>query len=220
MRESNMDACVFDCDGVLVDSEKLSCGAWLPVLARRGIRAELADIEVFIGKSDAAVLEHFRELSGAALDGDIIAEREAEYFALAREHLRSFDGLPGVLQALSNQGVLLAVASSGSPRKIRFSLELTGLDRHFPVICSAAEVERGKPAPDLFLHTAERLGCEAARCVVVEDSVPGLAGARAAGMRALGFTSSHPAATLVAAGAHAIFDSYDQFTAVAARIID
>jgi len=214
----NMDACIFDCDGVLVDSEKLSCGAWLPVLARRGIQAELADIEVFIGKSDAAVLEHFRKASGQPLDGDIIAEREAEFFALARQQLRGFDGLPHVLESLRQSHVQLAVASSGSPRKIRFSLELTGLDRYFPIVCSAAQVERGKPAPDLFLHAATLVGCEPDRCVVVEDSVPGLVGARAAGMRALGFTSSHPAPTLAAAGAQATFESYAGFAAAAARL--
>ena len=115
------------------------------------------------------------------------------------------------LETLSARGASLAVASSGSQQKIRFSLELTGLDRYFATICSAAEVERGKPAPDLFLHTARQLGREPATCVVVEDSVPGIQGARAAGMRALGFTSSHPAGSLLAAGAGAIFDSYADF---------
>lgn len=206
-----METIIFDCDGVLVDNEKLSCGAWLPVLARRGIRAELADIEAFIGKSDRAVLQHYRQLTGSPLDGDVIAEREAEYFRLARRDLKSFPGLRPVLETLSSEDAALAVASSGSPGKIRFSLELTGLDRYFPTVCSATEVERGKPAPDLFLHAASRLGRDPATCVVVEDSVPGIQCARAAGMRALGFTSSHPADTLTAAGAHAIFDTYAGF---------
>jgi len=206
-----MHSLIFDCDGVLVDSEKLSCGAWLPVLERRGIPATLADIEAFIGKSDLAVLDHYRDRLGAPVDGEIIAERETEYFSLARDRLRSFPGLRQVLEELTERHIPMAVASSGRPDKIRFSLELVGLRQYFPITCSAVEVARGKPAPDLFLRAADRLEHHPGECAVVEDSVPGIEAGRRAGMRVLGFTSSYPAHVLLTAGAHATFGSYADF---------
>jgi HAD superfamily hydrolase (TIGR01509 family) len=201
---------LFDCDGVLVDSEKWSCGAWLPVLAKRGIEAQLSDIEAFIGQSDNAVLDHFSQLTGLALSQDLVAEKEAEYFAQARGRLQTFAGIENALRKLAQAGIALAVASSGRPHKIRFSLEQVDLIDYFPILCSAVEVRRGKPAPDLFLLAAERLSIAPEKCIVVEDSIFGIQAARTAGMHALGFSSSHQAATLLKAGAHCVFSHYDQ----------
>lgn len=201
-------AVIWDCDGVLVDSEEHSCSAWLPVLRRRGIEVAPADIDPFIGLSDGSVLDHYRRLTGKALDGDIIEEREQEYYRQARGVLATFAGLPELLSRWRKEGRPMAVASSGGHAKIRFSLAETGLSGLLDVICSATEVAHGKPAPDLFLLAAERLGVAPASCAVIEDSVPGLQAAAAAGMRGLGFTSSHPAAKLVEAGAVATFDHY------------
>ena len=108
-----MAGVIFDCDGVLVDSELVSCGAWLPVLARHGVSAELGEIERFIGRSDSEVLEHFRSKTGLPLADELVAERLQEYFALASGRLQSFEGLAEVLSHLRRQGVALAVASSG-----------------------------------------------------------------------------------------------------------
>jgi len=104
----------------------------------------------------------------------------------------------------------MAVASSGPHAKIRFSLAQAGIDSFFDILCSATEVVHGKPAPDLFLLAAERLGIAPADCAVIEDSVPGLAGAAAAGMRPLGFTSNHAAEILLQAGAETTFEDYKQ----------
>jgi HAD superfamily hydrolase (TIGR01509 family) len=205
-----MYSILFDCDGVLVDSEKWSCGAWLPVLARRGIHAQLADIEAFIGQSDTAVLNHFSQQTGLDLSGDLVAEKETEYFDLARGRLETFAGIETALRTLMHCGASLAVASSGRPHKISFSLGEVGLLSYFPIICSAVEVQLGKPAPDLFLFTAERLGITPDHCIVVEDSVFGIQAARAAGMHTLGFSSSHSEEKLLAAGAHRVFSHYDQ----------
>lgn len=213
-----MHSVIFDCDGVLVDSEHLSCGAWLPVLARYGVRAELSEIEAMIGKSDQSVLDHFASKTGAQFSDGILAERQEEYFRLARQGLQTFPGLPAVLAELSQRGIPLAVASSGHPEKIRFSLAQVGLDRHFDILCSAVEVQRGKPAPDLFLLAAERLGADPAHCVVIEDSVFGIEAARRAGMQTIGFTSSHPAAVLRQAGAHYTISAYGEFTSLLAAL--
>jgi HAD superfamily hydrolase (TIGR01509 family) len=206
---SGIRGVIFDCDGVLVDSEGFSCEAWLPVLRRRGVAAELADIEAFIGRSDQAVLEHYRA-RGAQLPPEILAERERAYFDLARGRLRSFAGLRPALEELRRREVPLAVASSGSPAKVCFSLAEVGLLEFFPVRCSAAEVARGKPAPDLFLLAARRLGLSPETCAVVEDAVPGLQAARAARMKPVGFPSSHPEAVLRAAGAEVVLGSYGE----------
>ncbi len=200
-------ALIWDCDGVLVDSEELSSAAWQAVLLRRGVRAELTDLESFTGLSDGAVLEHFRRLTVDRLDG-ILEEREAEFERLAHGALRTFPDLPELLSRLRGQGRKMAVASSGRLPRIRFSLAETRLDGYFDTVCSATEVERGKPAPDLFLLAARRLGVPPSSCIVIEDSVPGLQAAARAGMRGLGFTSSHPAPVLIEAGAAETFDGY------------
>lgn len=201
------EALIWDCDGVLVDSEPLSTAAWQAVLLRRGVRATPADLDRFTGRSDDAVLEHYRRITGDRLEG-ILVEREAEFERQARGTLRTFPGLPELLGRLHGQGRRMAVASSGRLPRIRFSLAEIGLDGYFDIVCSATEVEKGKPAPDLFLLAARRLGVPPSRCTVIEDSVPGLQAAVRAGMRGLGFTSSHPAPVLMEAGAVETFDAY------------
>jgi HAD superfamily hydrolase (TIGR01509 family) len=142
------------------------------------------------------------------LGTDALEERLDVYFETARGKLRTFAGLREVLHALRQHRMGLAVASSGRPEKIRFNLQQAGLSEFFSIVTSATEVEHGKPAPDLFLFAADRLGLSPSRCSVVEDSVFGIMAARGAGMRALGFTSSHPASLLWQAGAHAVFGHY------------
>jgi len=155
------------------------------------------------------VLDHYQQQTGSEFSPGIIVEREQEYFALARGRLQSFPGLREALEELRQRQAPLAVASSGRPAKIRFSLEQVGLTEFFPVLCSTIEVARGKPAPDLFLLAAQRLGLAPEECMVIEDSLPGIQAACSAGMRAIGFSSSHPAAALREAGAHHVLESYD-----------
>lgn len=206
-----MQNLIFDCDGVLVDSEHLSCGAWLPVLARYGVETNLSEIETMIGKSDQALLDHFTRKTGTPFPSKILTERQHEYFRQAQENLQSFPGLAEVLTNLGQRGIRRAVASSGHPDKIRFSLDRVGLWSHFEIVCSAVEVAEGKPAPDLFLLAARRLGVEPDTCTVVEDSIFGIEAALRAGMQAIGFTSSYSAAVLHEAGAHRVFSTYDEF---------
>ena len=199
---------IFDCDGVLVDSERLSLASWLPVLARHGIPAAIGQIEPFIGKSDQAVLDHFRRLTTLTLGDELLEERMAEYYRAASGHLRVFPGVVTVLEGLRASGVPMAVASSGRPQKIHFNLEQARLTDFFAVVVSAVEVERGKPAPDLFLLAARRLGLGPEHCAVVEDSVFGVQAARSARMLTFGYTSSYPPNVLREAGAHQVFDDY------------
>jgi HAD superfamily hydrolase (TIGR01509 family) len=195
-------ALLLDCDGVLVDSEAMSCGAWIPVLSRHGIATDLAAIEAYLGQSDRAVLEHFRATYQPGLPDALLEEKEAEYFRQAEGRLRPFPGCRETLEILAERGFRMAVASSGSPAKIAFSLAQAGLADLLPVRVSTHEVAAGKPAPDLFLEAARRLGAAPAACIVVEDAVPGIEAAVAAGMTAIGFGASVPAAALREAGAH------------------
>jgi HAD superfamily hydrolase (TIGR01509 family) len=208
-------ALIWDCDGVLVDSEKHSCSAWLPVLSRRGIDVDLDYIETFIGRSDQAILDDLCERMGITIDPDDIGdERQKEYFRRAKGATDSFPGLPELLTRFRQQKLPMAVASSGHLEKIQFSLGQAGLADRFDIFCSATEVEHGKPAPDLFLLAAARLDISPKDCAVIEDSIPGLQGAAAAGMRPLGFTSSHSPAILAEAGAESIFSHYDELSTI------
>lgn len=177
---------IFDCDGVLVDSERIAARVQVALGARLGW--PLTEDEVvarFIGRSHAAIREQIAERLGeetAAVWAESFEElhREAVDAGLA-----PVDGLPEALDALT---LPTCVASSGSHDKMRHTLGRTGLYERFAGrVYSASEVAHGKPAPDLFLHAARRMGVDPAACVVVEDSRPGVLAARAAGMRSLGY---------------------------------
>ena len=206
-----MDLIIFDCDGVLVDSEIVSFEAEAEVFGEIGIPLTAQDLlGRFLGMSSAsmfAVIEHER---GITLPPDF-AERAA------RRTLEAFDRrlkpIPGIAQLLAGLPDRKCVASSSEPARIRHSLTLAGILHHFePHIFSATQVKHGKPAPDLFLFAAESMGASPKRCLVIEDSVAGITAARAAGMTVLGFTGgSHcldgHGEKLRAAGARDVFGS-------------
>ncbi|MFB7245524.1 haloacid dehalogenase [Streptomyces populi] len=177
---------IFDCDGVLVDSERIA--ARVQVLLGAELGWPLTEGEVvdrFIGRSHAAI----REQVAARLGEDravIWAERfEQLHREAVDDELTPVEGLPEALEALT---LPTCVASSGTHDKMRHTLGRTGLYEHFAGrIYSATEVSHGKPAPDLFLHAARQMGVDPAACAVVEDSRPGVHAARAAGMRSFGY---------------------------------
>ncbi|MFF4421074.1 HAD family hydrolase [Streptomyces sp. NPDC001549] len=177
---------IFDCDGVLVDSERIA----LPIQVALGAELgwPLTEDEVmdrFMGRSSASIREDI-----AARVGDETADHWRELFEQRHREavdagLSAVEGLPEALGAIT---LPTCVASSGSHDKMRHTLGRTGLYENFEGrIYSATEVRRGKPAPDLFLYAARRMGVDPAACAVVEDSRPGVEAARAAGMRAFGY---------------------------------
>jgi HAD superfamily hydrolase (TIGR01509 family) len=177
---------IFDCDGVLIDSERLGVKVDVAVLGELGWRLSEAEvIERFVGRSDRdarAVIE--RHLGRKLPDGwaESVEHRYREAFATA------LTPVEGVLEALDRITLPTCVASSATHEHLRYTLELTGLyDRFAGRIFSADDVAVGKPEPDLFLHAAGQMGAVPARCVVVEDSRYGVQAARAAGMRVLAF---------------------------------
>lgn len=196
---------IFDCDGVLVDSEPLANAVLHAELARAGLGLSLEEsTALFTGLSLASCLAVIEARLGGPPPEDFLPRLRAGVVERFRKELAP---VPGVADVLRGLDAPRCVASSGSHEKIRFSLSLTGLDGWFgdDDIFSADDVARGKPAPDLFLHAAARKGREPGQCVVVEDSVPGVQAARAAGMRVLGFAARSEAAALAAAGADAVF---------------
>lgn len=202
---------IFDCDGTLIDSERLYNRAWSETIGAVGVRWTPADVaRRLMGRPLPDCLAILEAERGAKLPADFIHRVFAATDRLfATEGLEVIAGVPEALAALPQPK---CVASSGLYDDVRRHLDDTGLLAHFGEerLYVAAMVERGKPAPDLFLHAAARMGFAPADCVVVEDSVPGVTGARAAGMRALGYANpNNDAAALAAAGAELFDDMRD-----------
>jgi HAD superfamily hydrolase (TIGR01509 family) len=177
---------IFDCDGVLVDSERIAIRVEAEFLAELGWPLTEAEIiERFMGHTSEYMDQAIEFQLGSRLPRDWkdqFARRYREAFAA------ELVPVDGVLEALDQLTIPACVASSGSHDKLRFTLGHTGLYERFEGrIFSGYEVANNKPAPDLFLHAAARMGAEPARCAVIEDSRPGVEAARAAGMAAFGY---------------------------------
>ena len=201
---------IFDCDGVLVDTETVANRLLARVLSEEGFSVSYEECRrLFVGRTMDAVRAHVEGALGRALRDDwtaYIRDRTLEAFA---EGIEPVPGASDVIHALRLRGMQYCVASSGKFEKMRFTLGATGL---LPlvedVLFSAEEVAHGKPAPDLFLHAAARMGHEPLRCVVVEDSLPGVQAAVAAGMPVIGYAGDPhtDAAALKREGAHVVTD--------------
>ncbi|MBY8845088.1 HAD family phosphatase [Streptomyces sp. SP2-10] len=196
------DLVIFDNDGVLVDSESISNRLLAAYLTELGHPTSYEDsIRDYMGSAMHRIHELVLERTGRRLPADFDDVFHARVFAAFEQELRPVAGVAGVLEKLAADGMPYCVASSGSHARIRVGHRTTGLDRWFAEerIFSSEDVGRGKPAPDLFLHAAERMGVTPDRCVVVEDSPLGVQAAVAAGMDVYGFTAMTPAAKLAAA---------------------
>lgn len=208
---SRFDLVIFDCDGVLVDSERLIVAVEAQICQERGWDITEEDvIREFVGLSDAAMRARLSELVGEALPEDWDAEYTSRYReALARD-LEAVPGVADAIDAIESAGLATCVASSGSHEKMALTLGTTGLlDRFEGRIHSATDpdVAAGKPAPDLFLLAAQRMGVAPARCAVVEDSPYGVEAALAAGMTPFGFSGSVIPADRLAGDGVTVFDS-------------
>ncbi|WP_153815079.1 HAD family phosphatase [Streptomyces sp. SUK 48] len=180
-------AVIFDLDGTLVDSEPNYYEASRRALAEYGVpEYTWADHESYVGVSTRDTVGLWRERYGLRVPaGELLAATDRRYLELARAHTRVYPEMRALLELLAADGVPAAVASGSSPDALAAVLTGTGLGALVPVAVSAADVPRGKPAPDVFLEAARRLGAEPCDCVVLEDAAPGAAAAHAAGMRCL-----------------------------------
>ena len=198
-----MQAVIFDCDGTLVDSEPLSRMAWERCLEPYGYRVTDADLDVCLGRPFPHTHAHFSARAP-------LPERESfwpvfarELFDLFHSDLVPFDDAVAAARALAADGVPMAVASSSSRERLELALRLTGLLGLFPVTVAGDEVRRGKPAPDMFLAAADRLGVDPVACVAVEDTPPGVESALKAGMAVVG-VARRPEDTDRLAAAHVV----------------
>ncbi|MDQ0685484.1 HAD superfamily hydrolase (TIGR01509 family) [Streptomyces achromogenes] len=205
------DLVVFDNDGVLVDSEPISNRLLAGYLTELGHPTSYEDsIRDYMGSAMHRIHDLVLQRTGERLPADFDDVFHRRVFEAFERELRPVPGAVTVLEKLAADEVPYCVASSGSHERIRVGHRTTGLDRWFDDsrVFSSQDVGKGKPAPDLFLFAAERMGVEPGRCVVVEDSPLGVQAARAAGMDVYGFTAMTPAAKL--AGATQLFADMDQ----------
>ncbi len=193
---ASIELVIFDCDGVLIDSERLAVKVDVRVLHDLGWPLSEAEvIERFVGRSDRDTQAAIEAHLGRKLAVDWVERVQPLYKQAFETNLAPVEG---VLEALDRIALPSCVASSGTHEYLRYTLGLTSLYERFEGrIFSAEDVARGKPAPDLFLHAAERMTTEPARCVVVEDSRSGVEAARAAGMDALAFAGGLSPAELL-----------------------
>ena len=197
---SRFELVIFDCDGVLVDSERLAVKVDVEVFTRLcWVMTEAEVVERFVGLSDATIRRAIEAHIGRRLADDWEQEFQHLYRTAFAAELTAVDGVGEALDGITAH---TCVASSGSHEKMRFTLGLTGLLARFEGrMFSVTEVERGKPAPDLFLHAAARMGVVPSACAVVEDSRFGIEAAHAAGMRAFGYAGGlTPAPRLAVSG--------------------
>ncbi len=204
---------IFDCDGVLVDSERLSVRVEGEILSELGWPLTPDEIVArFVGRTEAHMHAEVERHLGHPVDWDqVFAPR---YRAAFEAELTPVPGIEAVLDALL---VPSCVASSGTHERMRMTLGLTGLWPRFDGrIFSATEVARGKPAPDVFLHAARRMGVKPSRCAVVEDSASGVAAGRAAGMSVYAFASGVTRAEQLAADGVEVFEEMAELQALLA----
>ncbi len=198
---------IFDCDGVLVDSEPISNRVLARMLSAEGLPRTLAQARGdYQGLLLVDVLRHAEDRLGRSLPDGWLEAYERERAAVFRRELRAVPGAAEAVEGVVAAGVPVCVASQGKLSKTRLSLELTGLRTLFAgdALFSAESVPRGKPHPDLFLHAAEIMRAEPRRCVVVEDTPSGVTAALAAGMRAIGYAADSDQRALERAGAEVI----------------
>jgi HAD superfamily hydrolase (TIGR01509 family) len=219
----NWDLVIFDCDGVLIDSELLTIRVEVALLAELVITiTEEEIIEPYCGISMTAMVADLEARFGCTLGEEFHSSHATRFAAICETDLQAMAGVEAVLDGIPGK---TCVASSSSPERLRHTLALVGLYRRFdPCIYSATMVARGKPAPDLFLYAAERMTADPACCAVVEDSLPGVAAAVAAGMTAIGFVggghcSAGRADQLRSAGAVVVIDRMPELLRTLARLL-
>jgi HAD superfamily hydrolase (TIGR01509 family) len=203
---------IFDCDGVLVDSEPLSIAVLVQAMRDTGIEIdEEGAYQRFLGKSLATLIDTLETEFNVFADQAFLDRIREDLYARFRIELQP---IPGISETLDKLDMPRCVASSSQLERIKLSLGLTGLlDRLEPNIFSASMVKRGKPAPDLFLYAAKQMGVAPENCIVVEDSPAGITAARAAGMTVFAFTggshanSAHYKSELARLAPEVVFDA-------------
>ncbi len=201
---SRFDLVIFDCDGVLVDSERITNRVYCQQLNELGLDLSLDDMfEKFVGRSSTQNISLITEMLGSPPPDDFFPTYQRLAWEALKESVSEVAGVRDVVTRLSQP---CCVASSGEPEKMQITLGKTGLLQFFEGnIFSVRDVEHPKPAPDLYLLAASTFGVDPSRCAVIEDTITGVAAGSAAGMHVFGFTDHTPAERLLEAGATETF---------------
>ncbi|WP_417243847.1 HAD family hydrolase [Celeribacter sp.] len=221
---ADFDLVIFDFDGVIVDSEVISAQMLIAELKHYGVNVDGAYVaRHFLGRSYPVVLQQIRDEFGVALPDGFEVDYRARLLAAFEQNLTAMPGIKGVLDQIRTP---YCVATSSSPVRLKSSLQVVGLTSYFEGrFHTASEVARGKPAPDLFLHVAQRYGVAPARCLVIEDSLAGVRAGLAAGMVVWRFVGgSHLTGlelpTDTGAQPHRMFDRFDDLFELAPELKD
>lgn len=207
---------IFDCDGVLVDSERITNTVFCTMLNELGLPLTLEDMfDQFVGNSMPQCVELIQRMLGRDLPEDFVPNYRLRTESALRARITP---IAGVAEVLSGLCIPYCVASSGSHEKIRLTLGTTGLLKSFEGrIFSVVDVARPKPSPDVFLLAARTLNADPTACAVVEDTPIGVRAGIAAGMHVFGFSANTPQHRLEQAGAHAIFSEMSQLPSLLRR---
>jgi len=184
---AKLDLIIFDCDGVLIDSEGIALQVLCSALKDYGVELSLAEAkERYVGRSEASEVADIKSRYNLELPPSYFEKKQRLRMKMFEDSLRPIEGIAALIDGLSFKK---CVASGSSLDRLHHSLGLVGLWSKFaPHIFSATQVKHGKPAPDLFLYAAAQMGVSPSSCLVIEDSVAGVQAAKAAGMKVLGFT--------------------------------
>jgi HAD superfamily hydrolase (TIGR01509 family) len=183
---------IFDCDGVLVDSEPLSMRADVMLLKQHGI--EMSEAEAhrrFVGTTFQSMLDMMTKEHGTVFPQGLHEAKNRMVDDLYRRELKIVDGVADLLRVIRGRGIAVSIGSNSPKMRVALAIELTGIGRHFARIISFEDVKNGKPAPDIFVKAAALSGFAPAECLVVEDSITGVTAALASGTKVVGFVGTH-----------------------------
>ena len=203
---------IFDCDGVLVDSEPFSCGTW-NVIFEEQYKIDIGtDYNAILGKKLLDTAEYYSKKYNLPCDIDTLKKlaqlKEDTYYRIAEGKLNPIPGVIQIIQDAKNLNLKIAVASSGSINKIDFNLSQAGLNKEFRNIVSADDVEHAKPAPDIFIEAMNRIGIEPKKCIIIEDSLSGIKAAKLSGAFTIVIGTTFPVKKLDEADL--IIEDYDK----------
>lgn len=201
---------IFDCDGVLVDSELLANQVFLEKLRAFGLNLTIADLfERFVGRTMSDCLSQVEQMRGRPVPEGFLRDLDQATFHAFEAALKPVAGIEFVLNTLDAAGIQYCVASSGSHSKMNKTLGLTGLlSRLEGRIYSASDVARSKPFPDIYLHAAQKMSVGIEHCIVIEDSPTGAQAGIAAGMKVFGYAALNSEQKLREAGAETFKDMH------------
>jgi len=197
MIEKPVRAVIWDMDGVIADTGAFHCRSWQFAFNKQGITFTEADFQRIFGQRNDTIIRLIlgREVTQSEIES-IANDKEVYFRETVKSHVRPFPGVMALLKTQKTHGISAAVASSAPLENIQLILAEAGIADYFQAIVFGKEVSEGKPSPQVFLKAAEKLGVEPANCIVIEDAVAGVAGAKRAGMRCIAVTNTHEAAGL------------------------